>query len=136
MYRFSNGSFYPSILQGAYESAGSWPETGVDVSDEVFKAFSVAPAGKIVGMDAEGYPCWVDAPPLTQEALIAAAESKRLQLLNHADEVVKDWRVELALEEISDEDKTKLSAWMSYKKAVKAVDTSTAPDITWPDEPE
>ncbi|OSN07205.1 phage tail protein [Lonsdalea britannica] len=136
MYRFSNGSFYPSILQGAYESAGSWPENGVDVTDEVFKEFSVSPSGKTVGTDTEGRPCWVDVPPPSHDELIAAAESKRVQLLNYADEVVKDWRVELALGEISDEDKAKLSAWISYKKAVKSVDTSTAPDITWPEKPE
>ncbi|EFO2618513.1 phage tail protein, partial [Escherichia coli] len=27
-------------------------------------------------------------------------------------------------------------AWMDYKKEVKAVDTSTAPEISWPELPE
>ncbi|MFP1869273.1 tail fiber assembly protein [Lonsdalea quercina] len=136
MYKFSNGLFYPFILRNAYESAGSWPESGVEVTDDVLKSFSTAPAGKMVGVDADGYPCWVDVPPPSHDELIAAAESKRVQLLNYADEVVKDWRVELALDEISVEDKAKLSAWISYKKAVKSVDTSTVPDITWPEKPE
>ncbi|EPH3079578.1 tail fiber assembly protein, partial [Citrobacter freundii] len=32
-----------------------------------------------------------------------------------------DWRTELALGDISDDDRIKLSAWMAYKRAVKAV---------------
>ncbi|MDS0578198.1 tail fiber assembly protein [Escherichia coli] len=40
------------------------------------------------------------------------------------------------LGDISDEDKAKLSEWMAHKKAVKAVDTSTAPDVIWPEQPE
>ena len=37
---------------------------------------------------------------------------------------------------ISEENKKKLSSWMAYKTAVKAVDVSTAPDINWPAQPE
>lgn len=36
---------------------------------------------------------------------------------------------------ISDEDKASLIAWMSYIKAVQAVDMSKAPDIIWPQIP-
>ncbi|EEC8210616.1 tail fiber assembly protein, partial [Escherichia coli] len=50
--------------------------------------------------------------------------------------VTADWRVELMLGDISSTDKEKLSAWMDYKKEVKAVDTSTAPEISWPELPE
>jgi len=67
---------------------------------------------------------------------VEAAKQQRQQLLLKADEVTADWRVELMLGDISDEDKAKLSAWMDYKKEVKAVDTSTAPDVSWPAQPE
>ncbi|WP_369833111.1 tail fiber assembly protein [Cronobacter malonaticus] len=67
---------------------------------------------------------------------IAQSENQRAQLLATADDVTADWRVELMLGDISDEDKAKLSAWMDYKKEVKAVDTSTAPDVSWPAQPE
>ncbi|AMO48430.1 putative tail fiber assembly protein [Enterobacter sp. FY-07] len=39
------------------------------------------------------------------------------------------------LGDISESDKTKLSAWMDYKSEVKAVDISTAPNVTWPVKP-
>ncbi|CAH3813560.1 Prophage tail fiber assembly protein TfaE, partial [Escherichia coli] len=67
---------------------------------------------------------------------VARAENQRMQLLAHADNVTADWRVELMLGDISSTDKEKLSAWMNYKKEVKAVDTSTAPEISWPELPE
>ncbi|WP_139496866.1 tail fiber assembly protein, partial [Escherichia coli] len=67
---------------------------------------------------------------------VARAENQRMQLLSHADNVTADWRVELMLGDISSTDKEKLSAWMYYKKEVKAVDTSTAPEISWPELPE
>ncbi|HDT5869113.1 tail fiber assembly protein [Enterobacter cloacae] len=36
---------------------------------------------------------------------------------------------------ISDSDKASLVAWLAYIKAVEATDTSTAPDINWPEPP-
>ncbi|WP_343121501.1 tail fiber assembly protein [Escherichia coli] len=94
------------------------------------------PEGKMLGADSTGLPAWVDAPPPTHEEQIAAAEQYRQQRLQQIDEVTADWRVELMLGDISDEDKAKLSEWMAHKKAVKAVDTSTAPDVIWPELPE
>ncbi|WP_341535898.1 tail fiber assembly protein [Edwardsiella tarda] len=57
-------------------------------------------------------------------------------LLDEANTITADWRTELVLGIISDGDKAKLTAWMEYIKAVKAVDTSTAPNVAWPLKPE
>ncbi len=67
---------------------------------------------------------------------VARAENQRMQLLAHADNVTADWRVELMLGDISSTDKEKLSALDELQKEVKAVDTSTAPEISWPELPE
>ncbi|OSN01537.1 phage tail protein [Lonsdalea britannica] len=136
MYKFSNGMFYPYVLEDAYKSAGTWPELGVDVDESVFRDFSIAPTGKVLGTDNQGFPCWADTPDQSKEEYRLAAESQRQTLLTEADKVTADWRVELMLGDISDDNKTKLSAWMAYKTAVKAVDVSTAPDVSWPAEPE
>ncbi|EOV3348774.1 MULTISPECIES: tail fiber assembly protein [Edwardsiella] len=74
-------------------------------------------------------------PPPTHEELVIQAEAYRQSLLDEANAVTADWRTELALGVINDVDKAKLIAWMEYIKAVKAADTSTAPDITWPPKP-
>lgn len=68
-------------------------------------------------------------------AAIAYAEQEKVSRINYAGQVTADWRTELLLGMISTEDEDRLKAWMLYVKAVKAVDTSTAPDIGWPEQP-
>lgn len=63
---------------------------------------------------------------------IVDAEQQRRFLLAEADQTTADWRTELALGIIDDAEKAKLTVWMKYIKAVKALDISTAPDINWP----
>lgn len=78
---------------------------------------------------------WVTDAGALKASQISAAEQERQALLAQANAMTADWRTELALGSIDDEDKAKLTAWMKYIKAVKAVDTSTAPDIIWPERP-
>ena len=76
-------------------------------------------------------------PPPTHEQLIQAAENERQRLLSAADAIMLDWRTELMLGEISDANRAKLSAWLLYKKQVKAVDVTTDPEhVNWPVIPE
>lgn len=63
---------------------------------------------------------------------VVEAETQRAQLLSEANAVTADWRTELALGMLSEDDEAKLKEWMLHIKAVKTIDTSTAPDITWP----
>ncbi|MCW6567863.1 tail fiber assembly protein [Yersinia ruckeri] len=79
---------------------------------------------------------WVTDSTAKHDADIADAEQHRQTLLAQVDELTSDWRVELMLGDISEENKKKLSSWMAYKTAVKAVDVSTAPDVSWPAQPE
>ncbi|EQA9490457.1 tail fiber assembly protein [Enterobacter hormaechei] len=79
---------------------------------------------------------WVTDSAAKHEGDISDAEQHRQMLLAHVDELSSDWRVELMLGDISEENKKKLSSWMAYKTAVKAVDVTTAPDINWPAQPE
>ncbi|CAH6020928.1 Prophage tail fiber assembly protein TfaE [Citrobacter freundii] len=74
---------------------------------------------------------WVTDTGTQHVAAVAAANQQKQVLLDNAAEVTSDWKTELALGIISDEDKESLIQWMNYTKKVKAVDTSKAPDITW-----
>lgn len=78
---------------------------------------------------------WVTDSAAKHQGDIADAEQHRQALLVNADDLTSDWRVELMLGDISEENKKKLSSWISYKAAVKAVDVSTAPDVSWPVKP-
>lgn len=79
---------------------------------------------------------WVTDAAALKAGQINDAEQERRYLLAEADQITADWRTELALGIIDDGDKAKLTVWMKYIKAVKAVDTSTAPDINWTARPE
>lgn len=79
---------------------------------------------------------WVTDTKAQHAADVEAAQQQKAALLAEAQTTISLWQTELQLGIISDEDKASLIAWMKYIKAVQAVDTSKAPDITWPDKPE
>ncbi len=128
--------FYDEADKEKYEAGIGWPTDSVPINNATWERYrSVPPDGFQLGSSADGGPAWVPVPPPTQAELISAAEEQRQRLLLHIDEVTADWRIELMLGDISDEAKANLSDWMGYKKLVKAVNTSTAPNIDWPTPP-
>lgn len=69
----------------------------------------------------------------------AKAETTRQKLLNDADNAIKDWRTELALGIISDENKAALILWMNYINVLKSLDLAgeiTFTAIWWPSLPQ
>ncbi|EAX4120859.1 tail fiber assembly protein [Salmonella enterica] len=68
----------------------------------------------------------------------AKAETTRQKLLDAANSAIADWRTELALDEISDDDKATLTKWMAYIKGLKSLDLKGISDeatfnkIQWP----
>ncbi|EDT6551695.1 tail fiber assembly protein [Salmonella enterica subsp. enterica] len=68
----------------------------------------------------------------------AKAETTRQELLNDADNAIKDWRTELTLGIISDENKATLIMWMNYINDLKSLDLTGVSDeatftaIRWP----
>lgn len=77
----------------------------------------------------------------TAEEWQTRAEQQRQDLITSANTITADWRTELQLDIISDDDKTILVKWMAYIKAIKALDVSAVKDeasynaITWPEKP-
>lgn len=120
-----SASPYDSLSHGRniYEKAiaGEYGEVTVAPSDELY--------------------IWVDgrwvlySDTTTTEQKIAESESAKASLLATARETINEWQSELMIGTITDDDKAQLIKWLAYIKALKAVDTSTAPDITWPEVP-
>lgn len=133
----SRKGFYPLSEQSRFELLGVWPEDGVEITESEHAAFFLElQPGKIIGT-LNDRPAWIDPPPPSREELIATIEVARKQLLQDADNIIEDWRTELALDEISDANKAKLSAWMAYKRQVKSVlaDDALMPGFKWPQTP-
>ncbi|WP_341767931.1 tail fiber assembly protein [Citrobacter portucalensis] len=127
--------FYFGEWLPEYKKNNTWPDDAIALTDDEIKIYHAKqpPLGKILGVML-GRPAWVDLPPPAHDELIAVVESERQRLLSHADTVTADWRVELVLGDISEEDKVSLSAWMAYKREVKAVKAGEAivPGFIWP----
>ncbi len=70
------------------------------------------------------------------------AEKRRQSLLTEAKDAISDWKTDLELGLISDEDKEKLKAWRIYAKSLQAMDFTAITDkaaydaIEWPVSPE
>lgn len=79
---------------------------------------------------------WVTDADAQKSVQVLEAEQQKSALLAEAQNTISLWQTELQLGIISDDDKASLIAWMKYIQALKAVDTSTEPDIEWPVKPE
>ncbi|UZQ57509.1 tail fiber assembly protein [Enterobacter hormaechei] len=98
----------------------------------------VAPDGPYQKWNGE---TWVQDDEAYTQGMLNEAEKHRQELLIAANETVSDWRVELQLGIISDEDKTMLIEWMTYIKKLKTMNLSNITDqdsygaLVWPDQP-
>ncbi|HCR4016116.1 TPA: tail fiber assembly protein [Morganella morganii] len=128
-------AFYPVALQQEYENAGMWPESGVEITEEVFASFRNPPEGKMLGSDKKGNPVWVDVPPLTHEQHVTIAESQKQVLITEASQKTQLWQTQLMLDIITEEDKASLKEWMLYVQEVQAVDPSLGAGVVWPTPP-
>lgn len=79
---------------------------------------------------------WVTNEDERRQGLIREAEQKKNVLLTQAQNMISLWQTALQLGILSEDDKTSLMAWMSYIQTLNVIDTSTAPDIKWPDMPQ
>ncbi|MDF7759661.1 tail fiber assembly protein [Kosakonia cowanii] len=96
----------------------------------------VTPLAPATPYDVWNGSAWVTDDATRQAAQIAQAEQTKARLLTSAKNAISLWQTELQLGIISDDDKTQLTAWMRYIQALQKVDTATAPDIAWPEQPQ
>lgn len=134
----SNNAFYPFSMKDDYESAGSWPSSGVEVSEDVFLNFtSKHNENKVLGSDEQGMPAWKEIPPLSQEEAIECAEADRQSRILAANDFIniKQWLGKAALGRLNDLDKEQYNRWLDYLDLLVALDVSTAPVVNWPEQP-
>ncbi|HBJ1308638.1 TPA: tail fiber assembly protein, partial [Escherichia coli] len=76
-------------------------------------------------------------PEPTQDELIANAEAKKQYLIEQANNYInsKQWPGKVALGRLKDSEKEQYNLWLDYLDELEAIDTSAAPDITWPSQP-
>lgn len=134
----STNGFYHSDYQDDYESAGTWPDDLQEITaDEYQRLLKGQADGFIIVAGENGLP--VLKTPVTDWQ--KKAEAQRQHLLTEARDITSDWKTELELGVISDDDKSRLTQWMAYIKSVKALDLSHVSDnasfesVKWPKKP-
>ncbi|MEA1064757.1 tail fiber assembly protein [Erwinia sp. HR93] len=133
-YSASKNLLFPESLFDDYNDTGMWPDDAKPVSDEIYQEFGAnpAPPGKIMVTGDDGLPAWGDQPALTQDELIASAESKKSSLLVAAAMAIAPLQDAVDLDIATDEETALLMTWKKYRVLLNRVDTSKAPDIEWP----
>lgn len=89
-------------------------------------------------MPGETGPVWENKPPLTHEEQVAIAEAQKITLTGQANDYMSDkqWPGKAAMGRLTDAAKEQYNLWLDYLDALEAVETSSAPDINWPESPE
>lgn len=78
---------------------------------------------------------WVTDISAQRVAAVKAAEAEKSERIIQIRDVTQAWQTQLMLGIINDADKASLTQWMRYYQQVQTVDTSSAPDIEWPQKP-
>lgn len=121
-----------------YSDQSALPGDMIDISNDTAAEFFdyPAPEGKVRAAGGDGLPCWIDAPPVSHEQLVAQAELQRRALIDAAMQSISVIQLKLqAGRKLTPEETTKLNATLDYIDAVTATDTGAAPDINWPERP-
>ncbi|EMH2040062.1 TPA: tail fiber assembly protein [Proteus mirabilis] len=139
MYYFSakENSFYPEEIKDIYISTGSFPGDVILVDDSVFNEFAanLPPEGKMRGVK-DGFPVWIDIPPLAQSELSSIAEQCKIKLINEVTNIIAPMADALNGGYIDDKDIRRLDKWQRYRYELTKINISLAPDIEWPQKPE
>lgn len=115
----------------AYAISDGQPVT-VDYIGSLREGFtSVAPATKFDKWDGSK---WVADPEAQRAYDITSAESLQQTLINQANAFMngKQWPGKAAIGRLKSDELVKYGSWLDYLDALEAIDTSSAPDVTWP----
>lgn len=135
-YSASMNAFYLLELKSDYDTSETWPEDAVPVDAATFDEYSgTPPKGKVRSSEKDGMPRWADEPPLPHDVLVAQAEEIREQLMAEANQKITPLQDAVDLGMATEAEVTSLTTWRTYRVLLSRVDTSTVPDVVWPEMP-
>ncbi|WP_433647185.1 tail fiber assembly protein [Kosakonia pseudosacchari] len=138
VYSAKDNLFHPLALRTDYEKAGTWPDDGEEVDEAVFYKFTGAPPeGKQRRAGKDGLPVWADIPAPSKAELVSSAADVKAQKIQAANDLMnsKQWPGKAVLGRLKGDELAQYQSWLDYLDELETVDTSDAPDIRWPDEP-
>jgi len=133
----SENSFYLQETIDSYIAEDiAIPEDLFEVTEDEYITYAVSPDRKAPHYNTSRK-CmeWVDLPALSQEELIANAEALKAFKMSQADDAVKPLQDAVDTKMATNDESEKLLAWKRYRVLLNRIDTSSVPDIEWPDCP-
>ncbi|KLP53524.1 hypothetical protein ABR39_23260 [Enterobacter genomosp. O] len=137
-YSATTNGFYPEFLKETYNERDTWPADALAISERWYNYLLCGQGeGKIIAPNSYGKPVLIEQPI----DWVSKAEEMRQHLLSEAYTQVDDWKIELQLGTITNEEKASLGEWMAYIKKIKVMDFSAVSDedsfnrIDWPVKP-
>lgn len=129
-YSASSNSFYDTAINTDI------PEDAVDMTDDEWAAMlDGQAAGQIIEAGSDGKPMLTERV-LTAGEITAQTEAKKRGLRAVADSTITPLQDAADLDIATEAETAALAAWKQYRVLLNRVDTSTAPDISWPVQPE
>ncbi|HHA1786306.1 tail fiber assembly protein [Enterobacter kobei] len=136
-YSATSNGFYSSGLKDDYVAAGTWPGDTIEISDRWYNhLFEGQSNGKVITANEYGQPVLSNPPPPSKNDMTAAAEVQKKQLLSEAMTAIAPLQDAVEFSIATENEISKLQAWKVYRVALNRIDTSSAPDISWPSRPE
>jgi len=137
LYDAKTNAFYPLNKKADYVNVGLWPESGIEVDEDLFSKFQNPPSGKKRIGGTDGRPIWDDIPLPTQDEILAQAIAEKISKIAEANAYMneKQWPGKAALGRIKEEEKLQYGLWLDYLDALQAIITEAAPNIVWPERP-
>ncbi|MNE61719.1 Caudovirales tail fiber assembly protein [compost metagenome] len=138
-YSKSTNAFYDNTLKAAYKENGNWPEDCKEVDDDTYFEFrsGVNEEGMIRGSNQDGLPAWVEAPPLSNEALTTIAVDRRDTLMRLATKEIEPLQDAVDTGDASQADNEALLKWKIFRRDLNRIDQQEGwpANILWPEQP-
>ncbi|MFO6300490.1 tail fiber assembly protein [Rahnella selenatireducens] len=120
------------IISASYDVSALWPQSfNIAELDSVPDDFTLPVTGGCWTFDGEKIVNRIYSKAESKEI----ADEKKKQLLNQATNIIMPLQDAKELLMADEDELSTLSNWIIYRILVSRIDTSTAPDITWPEIP-
>jgi len=130
-YSAKNNAFYDLDI-----NANSMPDDAVEISDDRWaELLNGLSDGSVLGSDENGLPTLSETPKPTKDEYVSIAEREKKSLMQAATDEIAPLQYASDLDMALDDEKDKLINLKKYLVLLNRVDTSTAPDIKWPEKP-